>query len=85
MAVNREYIVGVARDGNQSESVASVLVNDDNCEGSRWTTSIATLAVDEGRIRGRDKASRGGGDMIPSNNQKMLAIRESQALTSHRG
>ena len=81
MAINGEHIVGVTRDGYQSESVASVLVYDDNCEGSGRSTSIPTLAVDDCSIRCGDETSRRGRYMIPSQQSVGDAVKTKTADT----
>lgn len=53
MAVNRENVVGLARDGHQTESVSLVALHHDGGKRYNRAASIAALAIDESRIGSR--------------------------------
>ena len=65
MAIDREGVVRIAGNRDETESVTAVAIHDDGRERSNWTASIAAFSVDQGGVGSGDESSRGGGSVIP--------------------
>ena len=67
MTINREDVIRVTGDGNQSEAIALSWINIDDCKGMIRSSSVirAAFAIYKSRVRCGCKSVCGGCGMVP--------------------
>ena len=65
VSVNGEDVVGIARNRDQAEPIASVTGHSNDCERGSRACSKAPFSVDQNSIGSGNKASRGSGNVVP--------------------
>jgi len=66
MSVDGENIIRIARDGNQTETIAFISQDPDNSERNGRSISIATFPIDQGCVRWWHETSSRRKCVIPS-------------------
>jgi hypothetical protein len=69
MSINREYEVGVARHGQEAETVTFAALDIDNCQANLGSTNISSYTIDQSRIFNLEAKDIGGKDVVPEGYQ----------------
>ena len=83
VAVNGECVVGIARDGYQTETVTFSSLDGNRSKFRGWPSRISASAVNQGRISGGELPSRWGRGMIPERQMKLAYMKSIHIIVTN--